>query len=201
DTAISLVDYVVIYYLRHCDKEAGTDKSVFPLPEPQDLFQASQVKFEDLIKDLRKLNRDLEVCEKQMKVVFRDSPEEHLQPFKDKLEDFFLKAVEEHKTEENHLESVHKCFEETVGYFGIKLKSGEKEIMPNYVFTVWYEFCSDFKTIWKRESKNISKERLKVAQQSVSKITAEKKVETKKINPTSSLKERLRQKEASVTTS
>lgn len=50
-------------------------------------------------------------------------------------------------------------FEETVGYFGIKPKPGEKEISPNYVFTVWYEFCSDFKTIWKRESKSISKER------------------------------------------
>lgn len=50
-------------------------------------------------------------------------------------------------------------FEETVGYFGIKPKPGEKEITPNYVFTVWYEFCSDFKTIWKRESKSISKER------------------------------------------
>ncbi|KAJ6667335.1 hypothetical protein lerEdw1_017313 [Lerista edwardsae] len=60
DTGISLVDYVMIYYLRHFDKEAGTDKSVFPLPEPQDFFQASQVKFEDLIKDLRKLKRDLE---------------------------------------------------------------------------------------------------------------------------------------------
>uniref|UniRef100_A0ACB8G643 Uncharacterized protein n=1 Tax=Sphaerodactylus townsendi TaxID=933632 RepID=A0ACB8G643_9SAUR len=61
DTRINLVDYVVIYFLRHYDKEAGTDKSVFPLPEPQDFFQASQLKFEDLIKDLRKLKRDLEV--------------------------------------------------------------------------------------------------------------------------------------------
>ena len=41
----------------------------------------------------------------------------------------------------------------------MKPKSGEKEITPNYVFMVWYEFCSDFKTIWKQESKNISKER------------------------------------------
>ncbi|KAG8126212.1 hypothetical protein E2320_021383, partial [Naja naja] len=41
-------------------REAGTEKSVFPLPEPQDFFQASQVKFEDLVKDLRKLKRDLE---------------------------------------------------------------------------------------------------------------------------------------------
>ncbi|XP_064920283.1 formin-1 isoform X1 [Columba livia] len=199
DNGINLVDYVVIYYLRHCDKEAGTDKSIFPLPEPQDFFQASQVKFEDLIKDLRKLKRDLEASEKQMKLVCRESSEEHLQPFKEKLEEFFQKAKEERNKEESSLENAQKCFEETVGYFGIKPKPGEKEISPNYVFTVWYEFCSDFKTIWKRESKSISKERIKVAQQSVSKLTAEKKVETKKINPTASLKERLRQKEASVT--
>ncbi|KAJ6667347.1 hypothetical protein lerEdw1_017325 [Lerista edwardsae] len=70
-----------------------------------------------------------------------------------------MSAVEEHKTEENHLESVQKCFEGMVGYFGIKPKSGEKETTPNYVFTVWYEFCRDLKAIWKRESKNISKER------------------------------------------
>ncbi|NWJ07104.1 FMN protein, partial [Crypturellus undulatus] len=200
DNGINLVDYVVIYYLRHCDKEAGTDKSIFPLPEPQDFFQASQVKFEDLIKDLRKLKRELEVSEKQMKLVCRESSEAHLQPFKKKLEEFFQKAKEEHKKEESSLENAQKCFEETVGYFGIKPKPGEKEITPNYVFTVWYEFCSDFKTIWKRESKSISKERIKMAQQSVSKLTAEKKVETKKINPTASLKERLRQKEANVAT-
>ncbi|XP_010842512.1 PREDICTED: formin-1 [Bison bison bison] len=200
DNGINLVDYVVKYYLRYYDQEAGTEKSVFPLPEPQDFFLASQVKFEDLIKDLRKLKRQLEASEKQMAVVCKESPKEYLQPFKDSLEEFFQKAKKEHKMEEGHLENAQKSFETTVGYFGMKPKSGEKEITPNYVFMVWYEFCSDFKTIWKRESKNISKERLKMAQESVSKLTAEKKVETKKINPTASLKERLRQKEASVST-
>ncbi|KAM9715288.1 formin-1 isoform 3-T3 [Dama dama] len=200
DNGINLVDYVVKYYLRYYDQEAGTEKSVFPLPEPQDFFLASQVKFEDLIKDLRKLKRQLEASEKQMAVVCKESPKEYLQPFKDRLEEFFQKAKKEHKMEESHLENAQKSFETTVGYFGMKPKSGEKEITPNYVFMVWYEFCSDFKTIWKRESKNISKERLKMAQESVSKLTAEKKVETKKINPTASLKERLRQKEASVST-
>ncbi|KAM7155911.1 formin-1 isoform 2-T3 [Molossus nigricans] len=200
DTGINLVDYVVKYYLRYYDQEAGTEKSIFPLPEPQDFFLASQVKFEDLTKDLRKLKRQLEASEKQMAVVCKESPKQYLQPFKDRLEEFFQKAKKEHKMEESHLENAQKSFETTVGYFGMKPKSGEKEITPNYVFMVWYEFCSDFKTIWKRESKNISKERLKMAQESVSKLTAEKKVETKKINPTASLKERLRQKEASVTT-
>ncbi|XP_066885009.1 formin-1 isoform X3 [Kogia breviceps] len=200
DNGINLVDYVVKYYLRYYDQEAGTEKSVFPLPEPQDFFLASQVKFEDLIKDLRKLKRQLEASEKQMAVVCKESPKEYLQPFKDRLKEFFQKAKKEHTMEESHLENAQKSFETTVGYFGMKPKSGEKEITPNYVFMVWYEFCSDFKTIWKRESKNISKERLKMAQESVSKLTAEKKVETKKINPTASLKERLRQKEASVST-
>lgn len=199
DNGINLVDYVVKYYLRYYDQEAGTEKSVFPLPEPQDFFLASQVKFEDLIKDLQKLKRQLEASEKQMTVVCKGSPKEHLQPFKDKLEEFFQKAKNEHKMEVSHLENAQRSFETTVKYFGMKPKSGEKDITPNYVFMVWYEFCSDFKTIWKRESKNISKERLKMAQESVSKLTSEKKVETKKINPTASLKERLRQKEASVT--
>ncbi|XP_063106395.1 formin-1 isoform X3 [Cavia porcellus] len=200
DNGINLVDYVVKYYLRYYDQEAGTDKSIFPLPEPQDFFLASQVKFEDLIEDLRKLKKQLEASEKQMMVVCRESPKEYLQPFKNKLEEFFQKAKKEHKMEESHLENAQKSFQTTVGYFGMKPKAGEKEITPSYVFMVWYEFCSDFKTIWKRESKNISKERLKMAQASVSKLTSEKKVETKKINPTASLKERLRQKEASVTT-
>lgn len=197
---MNLVDYVVKYYLRYYDQEAGTDKSVFPLPEPQDFFLASQVKFEDLLKDLRKLKRQLEASEQQMKLVCKESPREYLQPFKDKLEEFFKKAKKEHKMEESHLENAQKSFETTVGYFGMKPKTGEKEVTPSYVFMVWFEFCSDFKTIWKRESKNISKERLKMAQASVSKLTSEKKVETKKINPTASLKERLRQKEASVAT-
>lgn len=44
----------------HCAKQnAGTDRSAFPLPEPQDVFLASQVKFDDLGRDLAQLGRDL----------------------------------------------------------------------------------------------------------------------------------------------
>ncbi|XP_075049666.1 formin-1 isoform X2 [Mixophyes fleayi] len=198
DSGISLVNYVVRYYLRHFDKDGGTEKSVFPLLEPQDFFLAAQVKFEDLEKDLRKLQKDLEVCEKQAQVVMEDSPENHVQPFKDRMTEFIQKAKEEHKTEEDNLRKAQSRFEETVCYFGAKPKAGEKEISPNSFFVVWYEFCGDFKSVWKQESKTLSTERLRLAQESVNKLTAEKKVETKKINPTVSLKARLRQKEASV---
>ncbi|XP_014909464.1 formin-like isoform X1 [Poecilia latipinna] len=59
DNRISLVDYVVSFYLHNVDKNAGTEKSMFPLPEPQDVFMAAQVKFDDLSRDLRQLEQDL----------------------------------------------------------------------------------------------------------------------------------------------
>ncbi|GCC25852.1 hypothetical protein chiPu_0004264 [Chiloscyllium punctatum] len=199
DNRISLVDFVASYYLHHFDKDAGTDKSVYPLPEPQELMRASQVKFEDLTKDLRKLKKDLEACEKEITLVCRKSSEQELQPFKEKMEEFIQNAKNDLKVEEAHLEESQKSFEETIKFFGVKPKPGGKDITPNYIFMLWFEFCTDFKNTWKCESKNISKERLKEAQQSVKKITSEKKVETKKTNP-NSLKERLRQREASVIT-
>ncbi|XP_035388790.1 formin isoform X1 [Electrophorus electricus] len=197
DNRISLVDYVVSYYLRNLDKNAGTEKSVFPLPEPHDVFLAAQVKFDDLSKDLRKLKRDLTVCEKEVKDVCTNSSEEHLQPFKEKMELFISTAHTDYTAEDDCLSTAQKRFQDMVAYFGLKPKSGEKEVTPNYFFMLWFEFCNDFKSTWKHESKNISTERLKEAQQNVQKITADKKVETKKINA-KSLKEKLRQKEANV---
>ncbi|KAM9355178.1 formin-like isoform 1-T1 [Pholidichthys leucotaenia] len=197
DNRISMVDYVVSYYLHNVDKNAGTDKSTFPLPEPQDVFLAAQVKFDDLDRDLRQLGHDLMRCEKDVQKVCCDSSEEHLQPFKDKMEAFVLSARKELTDASNQLTTAQKSFQDLVLYFGLKPKTGEKEVTASYFFMLWFEFCADFKSRWKRENKNISKERLKEAQLSVKKITGEKKVETKKINP-NSLKERLRQKEANM---
>ncbi|XP_055090910.1 formin-2 isoform X3 [Symphalangus syndactylus] len=59
DNSRSLLSYIVSYYLRNFDEDAGKEQCLFPLPEPQDLFQASQMKFEDFQKDLRKLKKDL----------------------------------------------------------------------------------------------------------------------------------------------
>ncbi|KAF7656298.1 hypothetical protein LDENG_00043980 [Lucifuga dentata] len=197
DNRISLVDYVVSYYLHNVDEYAGTDKSTFPLPEPQDVFLAAQVKFDDLNRDLKQLGQDLTICEKNVQRVCSDSPEEHLQPFKDKMEAFVLSARKEHSETTYQLMMVQKSFQDLVLYFGQKPKTGEKEVMTSHFFMLWFEFCTDFKTRWKRENKSISKKRLKEAQLSVKRITGEKKVETRKINP-NSLKERLRQKEANM---
>ncbi|XP_031692684.1 formin-like [Oncorhynchus kisutch] len=197
DNRISLVDYVVSYYLRNLDENAGTERSVFPLPEPRDVFLSAQVKFEDITKDLRQLRRDLTVCEKGVQKVCSSSPDEHLQPFKDKMEAFVLIAHKEHDDVHAQLMFAQKSFHELVTFLGLKPKTGETEVATGHFFMLWFEFCTDFMTRWRRENKNISKERLKEAQLSVKKITADKKVETRKIIP-NSLKERLRQKEANM---
>lgn len=53
DFDIGVCMCVVLY------QDAGRETCVYPLPEPQDLFQASQMKFDDFQRDLRKLRKDL----------------------------------------------------------------------------------------------------------------------------------------------
>ncbi|KFO76384.1 Formin-2, partial [Cuculus canorus] len=88
DNSRSLLSYIVSYYLRNFDEDAGKEQCIFPLPDPQDLFQASQLKFEDFQKDLRKMKKDLRACETEAAKVYQLSLEEHLQPFKDSMEQF-----------------------------------------------------------------------------------------------------------------
>ncbi|XP_057209764.1 formin isoform X2 [Triplophysa rosa] len=159
DNRISLLDYVVSYYLHHFDKNAGTEKSVFPLPEPQDVFLASQVKFEDLSRDLRRLSRDLAVCEKDVLTVCTNSAQEHMHPFKEKMDCFIANAQKEVITMEHQVISARKSFGHLVEYLSIKPRSGDQEVLPGHVFTLWFEFCNDFKIRWKRENKTISKQR------------------------------------------
>ncbi|XP_051510335.1 formin-like [Myxocyprinus asiaticus] len=199
DNRTSLLDYIVSYYLHHLDENAGTEKSIFPLPEPQDVFLASQIKFEDLSKDLRKLSRDLAVCEKDVLTVCSISSQEYMHPFKEKMDFFIANAQKEVISMEHQVISARKRFCYLVEFFGLKPRSGEQEIVPGHVFTLWFEFCNDFKMRWKRENKVMSKQRLKEAQQSVRNITAVKKIETR-MAQANGLKERVRLKEASLTT-
>ncbi|XP_039388161.1 formin-2 isoform X2 [Mauremys reevesii] len=112
DNSRSLLSYIVSYYLRNFDEDAGKEQCIFPLPEPQDLFQASQMKFEDFQKDLRKLKKDLRACETQAGKVYQVSLEEHIQPFKDSMEQFINQAKIDQENEEKSLTEAHKRVKE-----------------------------------------------------------------------------------------
>uniref|UniRef100_A0A8D2J2H5 Formin-2 n=1 Tax=Varanus komodoensis TaxID=61221 RepID=A0A8D2J2H5_VARKO len=165
DNSRSLLSYIVSYYLRNFDEDAGKEQCIFPLPEPQDLFQASQLKFEEFHKDLRKLKKDLRACETEAGKVCQFSLEEHIQPFKDNMEKFISQAKIDHELEEISLAETHKSFLETAAYFCMKPKMGEKEVSLNAFFSIWHEFSSDFKEFWKKENKLILQERLKEAEE------------------------------------
>ncbi|KAK1209345.1 FMN2 protein, partial [Pygoscelis papua] len=108
DNSRSLLSYIVSYYLRNFDEDAGKEQCIFPLPDPQDLFQASQMKFEDFQKDLRKMKKDLRACETEAAKVYQLSLEEHLQPFKDSMEQFISQAKIDQENEEKSLTEAHK---------------------------------------------------------------------------------------------
>ncbi|XP_064504774.1 formin-2 isoform X2 [Pseudopipra pipra] len=165
DNSRSLLSYIVSYYLRNFDEDAGKEQCIFPLPDPQDLFQASQLKFDDFQKDLRKMKKDLRACETEAAKVYQLSLEEHLQPFKDNMEQFISQAKIDQENEEKSLTEAHKSFLETTAYFCMKPKMGEKEVSPHSFFSIWHEFSSDFKDFWKKENKLILQERVKEAEE------------------------------------
>uniref|UniRef100_A0A671YWR9 Formin 2a n=1 Tax=Sparus aurata TaxID=8175 RepID=A0A671YWR9_SPAAU len=122
----------------------GLETCVYPLPEPQDLFQASQMKFDDFQRDLRKLRKDLNACSAETEKVCKMSSEENLQPFKNKMDAFLSQVM--------FLFSVLSFLELSVS-FSVKPKAGEKEVSPNTFFSIWHEFSTDFKEQWKKQNK------------------------------------------------
>ncbi|XP_032347924.1 formin-1-like [Camelus ferus] len=68
------------HFVLLADQNAGKEQCVFPLPEPQDLLQTSQMKFEDFQKDLRKLKRDLRASR-----ILADSPDTAAEKITDHL--------------------------------------------------------------------------------------------------------------------
>ncbi|XP_064788664.1 formin-2-like [Oncorhynchus masou masou] len=193
DNSQSLLSFIVAYYLRHFDEDAGRETCVYPLPEPQDLFQASQMKFEDFQRDLRKLRKDLKACSAETEKVCQVSSEEHLQPFKEKMEGFLSQAKTDLEAQETQLENTHKIFLELSMFFSVKAKAGEKEVSPNTLFSVWHEFSTDFKDLWKKENKLRLQERLKTAEE-VFKQAREKVSYSVKPKQSSGIKAKLGQK-------
>ncbi|XP_060789353.1 formin-2 isoform X2 [Neoarius graeffei] len=193
DNSQSLLSFIIAYYLRHFDEEAGQDTCVYPLPEPQDLFQASQMKFEDFRRDLGKLRKDLNACLSEMEKVCVMSSDEHRQPFKDKMEEFLSQARTELEAQDKQLTETQQSFLDLSAFFSVKPKGEEKEVSPNTFFSVWHEFSSDFKDLWKRENKLLLKERLKLAEETI-RQTREKAAYSVKPKHASGMKAKLGQK-------
>ncbi|XP_060554062.1 uncharacterized protein LOC132715098 isoform X2 [Ruditapes philippinarum] len=163
DNSTSLLHYTVQQYIKKYERQdAGTDKVKYPLPDPSDLTQGCQVCFDELEKELRRIKKDFESAEERAEKVIKSAREHaYLQPFKDIMTAFFEKGKHDLIEQEENLTDGKRLFQETVLFFCVKPKSGDKEVTPEYFFSLWCTFCQDFKDHWKREEQKIIKQRIK----------------------------------------
>ena len=54
----------MLYVQRFEMDDAGTDKAKLPVPDPSDITQASLVSFDDIAKEMARINKDFE-CKSQ----------------------------------------------------------------------------------------------------------------------------------------
>ena len=155
DNSTTLLQYIAYFYVNKID-----DSSKFPLPEPSDLSYAANVSFQDIEKELKRVENELRDVVSRAESVFKTTDEATHEPFKTNVETFIKNAHEELKEQQIHLSDCQKSFQTTVNFFCVKPKSNENEVTPEYYFQLWLKLCQDFKDFWKRETQKLSKQRL-----------------------------------------
>ncbi|XP_030854686.1 uncharacterized protein LOC115929551 isoform X1 [Strongylocentrotus purpuratus] len=163
----NLLEYIVACYVHKIDKDSETESKTLPLPEPSKVTQAGLFKFEDLEKDLRKIQKDLKGCETKAETVRKNSSEEYRQPFSDSMASFISGALEDISKESRRLSDTRKKFHEVTEWFCLKPKHGDNEVTPAYFFNLWAPLCRDFKDLWKKEQQIAAKIKLIESQEFV----------------------------------
>ncbi|CAH1791109.1 unnamed protein product [Owenia fusiformis] len=176
DNSQTLLQFLVTQYIkRYCSEDDPTPS--LPIPEPSDITQVSNVNFDDVIKDLKKLDGDLNGISKKMDVVIRNSSSETLQPFKDLMTNFLTEANDLLKEQQENCEESQAIFSKTVSFFCVKLKppNDGKDPTPRDFFILWVNFCIEFKSTWRKHLAKLSKQRLVEARDRAKELREKKK--------------------------
>ncbi|XP_061163770.1 uncharacterized protein LOC133172931 [Saccostrea echinata] len=161
DNRMTLLQYIVSTYVSKFERDlAGTEKAKLPVPEYSDVTQAMLVQFDDIEKELKRIQKDFSAAEKRAEKVIKNSSPQYVQPFKDIMLTFFNKGQEEFKEQEENLKEAKSVFASLYMFYTVKPKSGEKEVTPEYFFSLWSSFCHDFKDLWKKEQQYVAKLRV-----------------------------------------
>jgi formin 2 len=180
DNSSNLLQYLVSVYVRKCDKDAGTAAAQCPLPEPCDINQAAEIKFEEVEGDIQKLSNQLKDVHHLCESVVSKSEPEILQPFKDTMEQFIESA---NKSIEEQIEGLTECqkrFESLTQFYGCKWKGSGEPMTPVDFFSMWTSLCTDFKEMWKREQQVVAKEKYEERRSAMQKLKQKERVGVKK---------------------
>jgi hypothetical protein len=173
DNTTNLLNYIVYFYVNKIDD----DIKKLPVPDSSDFNSVAQANFDDLEKEILKAKNELKEVEERVDFIIKQNnqasnqteeneAQNHLEidliePFKTKVTHFIQEANDYCKEQEENLDKCKAKFKTLVNSFGLKPKSNENEITPQYFFGIWSAFCHDFKESWKRESQRLNKQRLK----------------------------------------
>nr|CAD7594706.1 unnamed protein product [Timema genevievae] len=161
DSSVTLLHFIIRSFIKKTNEDPLNPDFTLPIPEPGDVDRAANVNFDDLSKDLQKLQTELKICETKTEKVITASTEENVQPFKQKMETFLTRAKEQLSGEFENLDECKMKFKAAMVFYQYQPKGGIKpdEVDPKDFFFLWSPFCTDFKDIWKKEQQRIIKEK------------------------------------------
>jgi formin 2 len=184
DNQTNLLQYIAYFYVNKIDD----DLTKLPIPDPSDFSFVAQVNFDEIEKELKRINNELEDIEKRIENVLKIEESQNVSsPFKSRVDEFLVNAKEECKEQEEIFTKCKTKFIKLVKIYCIKPKASEKEVSPEYLFAIWASFCQDFKDAWKRESQKIAKLRLKQVNEKRIQIKSSNKTETKPVETKKSM--------------
>ncbi|XP_012522925.1 formin-2 isoform X2 [Monomorium pharaonis] len=157
---VTLLHYVVNAKLSQ-EKDHNFDEPLpLPVPEPADVEAASTIKFDDINKELDRLDKELRACAQMCNTIVEADPSTS-KIFKKKVDSFVKKATAELTSEKEDLLEAKNKFKAVMKFYQFVPKGSTLETAEPYdFFNLWLSFCRDFKDIWKREQQRIRKERI-----------------------------------------
>ncbi|XP_050446207.1 formin-2-like isoform X3 [Cataglyphis hispanica] len=177
---VTLLHYVVNAKLS-LEKEHNFDEPLaLPVPEPADIEAASTIKFDDIAKELDRLEKELQICAQKCNTVVEADPDTS-KVFKEKVDSFMARASIELANEKEELLEAKNRFKAVMRFYQFIPKGATLETAEPYdFFNLWLGFCRDFKDIWKKEQQRIRKERMEEARK---KLENKSDVVRVKLNP------------------
>ncbi|XP_029680918.1 formin-2-like isoform X2 [Formica exsecta] len=177
---VTLLHYVVNATLS-LEKDHNFDEPLaLPVPEPADIEAASTIKFDDIAKELDRLEKELQICAQKCNTVV-EADLTMSKVFKEKVDSFMARASIELANEKEELLEAKNRFKAVMRFYQFIPKGATLETAEPYdFFNLWLGFCRDFKDIWKKEQQRIRKERMEEARK---KLENKSDVVRVKLNP------------------
>ncbi|KAL0113159.1 hypothetical protein PUN28_012381 [Cardiocondyla obscurior] len=177
---VTLLHYVVNVKLSQ-EKDHNFDELLpLPVPEPADVEAASTIKFDDIAKELDRLDKELQACAQMCNTIVEADPSTS-KIFKKKVDAFIKRANTELTSEKEDLLEAKNKFKAVMKFYQFIPKGSTLDTAEPYdFFNLWLGFCRDFKDIWKREQQRIRKERIEEARK---KFKNKPEVVRVKLNP------------------